>query len=235
MIQIFWQRNPDNTKITLIAGDNEPSILQGHKLQVDIGYDKTELTSTWEKGILYECNTDQCNSISQLKRLLSSLMITDNLYQLTYLLNPVLPFQGEWCYRGSNVTFEECDTTIPTSSCKQCILSGMINQTRTELCATCSSKDPDKGVLSHQMLFNMIDRTKTTFWLIMCGREDCNTPAVGDSIRQKSDISFDFDKFFHTDNKSTSILSMNKMTLLCVDFRIKVCDYFKFSRIITTT
>jgi hypothetical protein len=222
LIQVFWQRDPDNTKISSVADNEEQSILPGHILQVDIGFDKSGSILMWEKGIIYECPTDQCNSLSQLKRILSSLMINDSLSQLTYLLDPVKPFQGQWCYRGSNVTFEECDTTIPISSCKQCTLSGMINQTRTELCATCSTDDFDRSVLSHETRFNMIDRTNSTFWLITCGRENCNMPPIGDSIREKSYISFDFDKFFHTDNKSTSVLSISKITLSFVVFFLKL-------------
>ncbi|CAF0832102.1 unnamed protein product [Rotaria sordida] len=160
--------------------------------------------------------------MNQLKRLLNSLKMNDTLYYLTYLLNPIMPFQGQWCYRGSNVTFAECNITIPISSCTQCTLSGLINQTRTELCATCLTNSPDKTGLSHEMIFNMTERTYSTLWLLNCGRENCNTPAVSGSIREKSYIYFDFDEFFNIDNKSISILSMNKMTLFFIIFLIKI-------------
>ena len=125
--------------------------------------------------------------------------MNDTLGELTHLLEPIKPFQGEWCYRDSNATFQECDTTIPISSCKQCTLNGMINQTKLELCATCSTYNFNETSLSHGVIFNMRDRTNIDFWLIDCERESCNTPAVGDSIRNKSYMYFDYDKFFNTD------------------------------------
>ncbi|CAF4092707.1 unnamed protein product, partial [Rotaria sp. Silwood1] len=57
----------------------------------------------------------------------------------------------------------------------------MINQTRTELCATCLTDAPDKTGLSHRMIFNMTERTNSTTWLLNCERENCNTPAVGEN------------------------------------------------------
>ncbi|CAF0870664.1 unnamed protein product [Rotaria sordida] len=103
--------------------------------------------------------------MNQLKHLLNSLKMNDTLYQLMYLLNPVMPFQGQWCYRGSNVTFAECNITIPISSCTQCTLSGLINQTRTELCATCLTNSPDKTGLSHETIFNRIEKVKSILYL----------------------------------------------------------------------
>ncbi|CAF3271993.1 unnamed protein product, partial [Rotaria sp. Silwood2] len=177
-IEIFWQRDPDKSTIELVAEDTKKSASTDHSLFVNAGFENPGARPMWEKVVLYECTTDQCNSLNQLKRLLNSLKMNDSLYQLTYLLNPVKPFQGQWCYRGSNATFDECNITIPSSSCTRCTLSGMINQTRTELCATCSTDDFDKTGLSHGMIFNMTERTFSTTWLLNCGRENCNTPTV---------------------------------------------------------
>ncbi|CAF5021841.1 unnamed protein product, partial [Rotaria sp. Silwood1] len=58
----------------------------------------------------------------------------------------------------------------------------MINQTKTELCATCLTDAPDKTGLSHRIIFNMTERTNSTTWLLNCGRENCNTPVVGENV-----------------------------------------------------
>ncbi len=108
-ILVLWQRDPDNTKIALIADTSMKAVSTEHQLQVDVGY-QTKISSkpTWAKQIIYQCNTDQCNSLSQLKVLLSALTVNESLDELLYLLNPVKPFHGEWCYRASNLTFEKC-------------------------------------------------------------------------------------------------------------------------------
>jgi len=213
LIQIIWQRNPHATRIILIAEDNMKAASSSHKLDVEIGYENIREISIWEQAILYQCNTDQCNSLSQLKLILSSLTMNDNLIDLVYLLSPVQPFQGEWCHRSSNATFQKCDTTIPNNLCIQCELTGIMNQTRTEVCATCLTENPGNYILAYAKAFNMIDRTYSATWLIICGRENCNTPINGDKIREKSYIDFDFNKFL---NNETVILSMNKMALLFI-------------------
>ncbi|CAF3475077.1 unnamed protein product [Rotaria sp. Silwood2] len=220
-VQIIWKRDPDNTKITLVAADTKTLASTEHNLVLTVGYENDGSVPQWEKVLTYECFTDQCNSLSQLKRLISSLIMNDTLYELLYLLNPVKPFQGEWCYRGSNASFEKCDTTVSNSSCKQCILHEMINQTNTELCATCSIDDPYRTELSHGMTFNMVDRTNFSVLIVICERKDCNTATVGNTIRNKSYFYFDFDKFFNTD-KSASVLSMNKLILLMIVLFIKL-------------
>jgi hypothetical protein len=198
---VLWQQDPYNTKIALIAETNTKAISTQHKLQVDVGY-QTKISSTpmWAQQIIYQCNTDLCNSLSQLKLLLSALIVNESLHELAYLLIPVKPFHGEWCYRGSNATFEKCDTTIPISLCTQCELTGMMNQTGTELCATCSTEDPDNSLLVYEKTFNMTDRTNSSIWAIRCGRENCNTPVISDSIRKKCSIYFDFTKFLNNEN-----------------------------------
>ncbi|CAF0842798.1 unnamed protein product [Rotaria sordida] len=161
--------------------------------------------------------------MNQLKRLLNSLKMNDTLYQLTYLLNPIMPFQGQWCYRGSNVTFAECNITIPISSCTQCTLSGMVNQTRTELCATCLTNSPDKTGLSHGMIFNMTERIYSTLWLLNCERENCNTPAVsGTSCNNENSI---FKSIQLNINKSNLLSNLTTITAsLAQDYH---CDIYE--------
>jgi hypothetical protein len=220
LIQIIWQRNPHNTRIVLVAEGNIKAASSNHKLDIEVGYENEGQISIWEQALLYQCNTDQCNSLSQLKLLLSSLTMNDKLIDLVYLLSPIQPFQGEWCYRGSNATFQKCDTTIPNNLCIQCELTGIMNQTRTEVCATCAAENPTSNyILAYGKTFYMADRTYSATWLITCGRESCNTPTNGDKIREKSYIDFDFNKFL---NNETAILSMNKMALFFIMFFMKL-------------
>jgi hypothetical protein len=199
-IVVLWQRNPDNTKIALIADTNMKAGSTEHQLQVDVGYQtKTSSIPTWAKQIIYQCNTDRCNSLSQLKLLLRALIVNESLHELAYLLNPVKPFHGEWCYRDSNATFDKCNTTIPVSLCTLCELTGTMNQAGTELCATCSTADPDQALLVYEKTFNMTDQTNFSIWDILCGRPNCNTPAVSDSIRRKSYIHFNFTTFLNNE------------------------------------
>lgn len=204
-IMVLWQRNPDNTRITLVAGPNMTTAPPTqHQLQVFVGYETGgSSTPMWIKQVIYQCYTDQCNSLSDLKSLLRALTVNESLYELTYLLNPVKPFHGEWCYRDSNVTLETCNTTIPVSLCTQCSLVETMNEGKVELCATCSTEEPENALLIYEKTFNMTDRTDFSMWAILCGRESCNTPAIGDSIHEKCSISFDFTKF--TNNETITI------------------------------
>ena len=72
-----------------------------------------------------------------------------------------------------------------------------MSEAGTELCATCSTEEPRQSIIAYQKSFNMADRTNSSNWIIFCERENCNTPAVGESIRQKSYIDFNFSTFLH--------------------------------------
>ncbi len=83
-----------------------------------------------------------------------------------------------------------------------------MNQARIEACATCSTADSDQSLLLYEKTFNMTDRTNSSTWGIICGRPSCNTPAIGDGIRKKSYIYFNFTKFL---NNKTVVESGNKI------------------------
>lgn len=197
-ISVVWLRDPDRTQITLFGlpyMDAEPS---SEQLDAAVGYQmKITPTVAWAKQIIYRCNTERCNNLTRLKPLLSALVVNDSLHDLEYLLKPVQPFHGEWCYQGKNGTFNDCNTTIPISSCTQCDLVATMGQAGPEYCATCLTGGSGFVLLFHQKIFNMSDRTNSSDWEIRCEREGCNTPAIGDSIRNKSYISFDFNKFLN--------------------------------------
>jgi hypothetical protein len=223
-ITVSWEQNPNRTVIELIADNNTKAGSIEHQLQVDVGYVselETSPTPRWTKNINYQCNTNQCNSLSQLKRLLQALIVNDSLDDLTYLLKPVEKFQGKWCYRGSNITSGKCNTTIPVSSCTQCEVSATMNQAGTELCATCSTEYPSQSILKYQKTFNMTDRTNSSTCYILCGRENCSTPAVTANIREKIYIGFNFTTFLNAGSANTTFLnagSVNKINSLCMFF-----------------
>jgi hypothetical protein len=95
----------------------------------------------------------------------------------------------------------------------------MSNQTRTELCTKCSTEDVHEPFVAYGKIFNMMNQTSSTIWMILCERENCNTPAIGDRIRERSSIYFDFNKFF---SNGADFLSMNKLVLFFMFFFIKL-------------
>jgi hypothetical protein len=218
-IEVQWKRSPESTKIILTSKTGEQPVSPDHKLQAEIGYETKGSISIWEQVIIYQCYTDRCNSLSQLKRLLSSLTVQDDLADLTNLLIPVVPFQGQWCFRYSNETFDQCDTTISNDSCTQCQFIGKMNQTGIELCATCSIEHSIRNLIGYEMTFNLTDRTSFSSWMIVCEQDSCNTPAIGEKIRQKSYIDLDYDKFFQN---RIERLQINKIFLLFIIFLLKL-------------
>jgi hypothetical protein len=199
-IFVLWERDPNNTIIELDADSNIKPESTQDQLGVSVGY-VMEISSIprWVQAVFYACNTDKCNSLSQLKLLLQALTVNDSLGDLTYLLKPVKQFQGKWCYRGSNTTSDKCNTTIPVSLCTQCVVSATMDQAGTELCATCSTDDDDHFLLAYHKSFNITDQTNSSSWGIHCGRKNCNTPAVSASIREKSYIDFNFPTFLNNE------------------------------------
>jgi RNA polymerase subunit RPABC4/transcription elongation factor Spt4 len=215
---IIWQQNPNKTEITVSAEDTKNSVSTDHELDVAVGFDNTDSILKWEKVVVYTCSTKECNSFDQLKRVLASLTVTDNLDNLTSIIKPQEPFQGRWCDRASNATFDDCNITVPVTACTQCSLIGQITQTKTEVCATCLTSGTDSNFLTYAVVINMIDRTHATNWEIQCQAERCNSLTNGDLIRQQSEIDFDFLKFFNAGNKLTSLSTMVKMAWIFIIF-----------------
>jgi len=65
-----------------------------------------------EHSFNYFCSTDKCNDINTFKRLLQSVIITDQFIDLKDLLEPVKPFDGHWCFMFSNQIASEYDTEV---------------------------------------------------------------------------------------------------------------------------
>ena len=221
VIQVEWKRGLESTKIALIAETSEQPAPPEHSLQAEVGYVAEGSISIWEQVIIYQCHTDRCNSLNQLKRLLSSLTIHDDLADLTTLLVPVVPFQGQWCSRFSNSTFYPCNTTVSNESCTRCQLIGQMDRTGIELCATCSVEESERSGLGYEITFDLTSRTSFSNWMIVCARDGCNAPEMGERIRQKSYIDLDYEKFFRN---RTERLQINEILLLFIGLMMKIFE-----------
>ncbi|UJR32847.1 hypothetical protein I4U23_020309 [Adineta vaga] len=220
-VTLIWQKNPEQTQITTNGAEGRKSVLNQHMLDVTIGFENKLSTTKWEKIIIYECTTNECNHFNQIKRLLNSLTIIDELDQIKDIITPQEPFQGQWCEQGSNATFIECGTKIPDDKCKICSLGVERNQTGIEFCATCLTENDGDNFLSRSVMINMIDRTRTDVWQLQCRSNKCNSLSNGELIRQKAQIDFDFVKFFNNGHRLISFVSMNIMFLIYMVFMIE--------------
>ncbi len=220
-IDLIWNRTPVKTQIGLSGKGDEKSIDAEHTLVTNVNVENKNLSIIWTRTISYICSTDKCNSLSALKGVLDSLTLNDTLHELVDLLQRKEPFEGNWCKFSTNGTLFECATEISPASCKQCSFQGISNHGVVELCANCLEDDIGETFLSHEVNFNMTDRTRDDHWILECGFENCNTYDNGNLVRQKSTSDFDFEKFLDGNNKSISLSSISKTVLLFVVFCIK--------------
>jgi hypothetical protein len=222
IIDVIWGRNPDKTDINLAPRGDGKSELSEHELNTNIELAYNGSQYEWSQSISYMCSTDQCNSLTELKRILSSLTLNDKFQDLEDLLKMEEPFDDSWCLFFANTTTLECaTTTIPPATCKECSFEGFTNNGAWEICANCLTYDIGNTFLSHEVDFNMTGRTRADHWIMECQSKDCNTPNNGNRIRQKSTSNFDFVKFLDGRNKSTTLSLISKFTLLFVVFIVK--------------
>ncbi|CAF0755420.1 unnamed protein product [Adineta ricciae] len=205
---ILLQKNRDSTQITVNCANDPRVIPNNHALDISVGIEYENSILRWEKVIIYTCTTNECNSYSEIKRVMNALTVTDTLDQITNMIIPQKPFQSKWCDRRSNATFDKCDNTIPDTDCRRCSLGAETNQTGTEVCATCRTGDEENYYLSRSAIFNMTERTRTDIWQIECQSDQCNSQSNGERIKQNAQVDFDFAKFFNNGYVFSSILSM---------------------------
>ncbi|CAF0845391.1 unnamed protein product [Rotaria sordida] len=220
-IDVIWHRKPDKTEITLSARDNERSIYNEHNLYTVVNLENKNSNFIWTRSISYTCSTHNCNSFIVLKRLLNSLTLNDYFHELEYLLKREEPFDGNWCWFKGNTTSLECAVSIPSKSCKGCFFQGISRGNATEICATCLQDDIGETALSHEVDFNMTDRTRIDHWILECKSRNCNIENNGYLIRQKSISNFDFIKFLDNTNNSNILSSIKKILLFFIVFLIK--------------
>ncbi|CAF2419553.1 unnamed protein product [Rotaria sp. Silwood2] len=221
-IDVIWHRKPDKTEITLSTRENPRTINNEHNLFTDASLENKNSNFVWTRSISYTCSTNYCNSLTVLKRLLNSLTSNDSFNELEYLLKIEEPFDGNWCWFEKNITSLECAASIPPESCKGCFFQGKSRVSSIEICASCLQDDIGETALSHEVDFNMTDRTRTDHWILECKSRNCNTKTNGNLIRQKSTSDFDFIKFLDDANNSNILSHMSKIMLLVIVFLIKL-------------
>ncbi|CAF3425008.1 unnamed protein product [Rotaria sp. Silwood1] len=220
-IDVIWHRKPDKTELTLSTKDNPRAIYNEHNLNTINSLENKNSNFVWTRSISYTCSTNYCNSLTVLKRLLNSLILNDYFNELEYLLNREEPFDGNWCWFKKNMTSLTCVIVIPPESCKACFFQGVSRRNSIEICETCLQDDIGETALSHEVDFNMTDRTRIDHWILECKSRNCNTENNGDLIRQKSTSNFDFIKFLDDANNPNILSSMRKIILLFIVFFIK--------------
>ena len=218
IIDVIWHRNPNKSQIAFKVRDIGRSAYTEHNLYTNVNLENKNSNFVWTRSISYMCSTDHCNSLIVLKHLLDSLTLNDHFYELEYLLKKEEPFNSNWCSFKKNTTSFECAILIPSKSCKGCSFHGMGFHNSIEICVNCLSYDINETFLSHEVDFNITDRTRVDNWILECQSNSCNTEDNGDLIRQKSESNFDFGKFLDANNKSITFASTNKILLLFIAF-----------------
>ncbi|CAF0828561.1 unnamed protein product [Adineta steineri] len=212
-MDVIWSRNPDKTKIELHARGDGRSVSVDHSLVTNVEMENQNSTLIWNRGISYICSTNQCNSLFNLKRILESVTLSDSFNEIEYLLKSDEPFDGNWCKFSTNYTSSDCNIDIPPAACQECFFQGLSDHSPVQLCSNCLPFDTDESFITHEVNFNMTDRTRSEHWMLECRFKDCNTYDNGNMVRQKSIADFDFAKFLD-DNNSTTLSSTSEVTTL---------------------
>ena len=213
IIDVIWNRNPDRTQIALVARDDSRSAaLIEHTLSGNINLENKNNQLLWTKSISYTCSTDQCNSLLTLKRLLASLTMKDDLFDLGSLLIREITFDGR-CWFWTNSTILECSTVIPAAPCKQCSFQGIGQNGVVDICANCLLDDIGETFLLHEVNFELINRTRADHWVLECQSKNCSTIENGNRILQKSTFDFDFAQFLNHANRMSA---WNIAFVLCI-------------------
>ncbi|CAF1210199.1 unnamed protein product [Rotaria magnacalcarata] len=215
-IDLIWQLQPQQTQIALSTRDDDRSTFNEHSLSTFVSLESKDSNFIWTRSISYTCSTDNCNSLTTLKRLLNSLTLYDYFDSLKDLLRKETPFNGTWCLFKANTTWLECALSIPPESCKECSFQGMSVQGSIEICLNCLQDDIGETSITHEVDFNIADRTRLDHWILECQFNKCNFDNNGDLIRQKSISNFDFAKFLDTHNQASIFLSISKIVLVFI-------------------
>ena len=221
LMDIIWNPKSNMTQIGFSSGGDEKSIGIEHSLVTEVRLEKNSSDLIWTRGISYMCSTDKCNDLSELKRILDSLTLNDNLKDLEYLLKNDEPFDGNWCHFSTNDNSSECNIDIPPDTCEVCSFQGKSDHGPIRFCSNCFPFDIGERSISYEVDFNMIDRTRSDHWILECRFKSCNTYENGNMVLEKSVVKFDFKKFLDGNNRSTNLLSINKISLLFIVFFMK--------------
>ncbi|CAF1624540.1 unnamed protein product [Adineta ricciae] len=149
----------------------------------------------------YSCSSDRCNDINTFKRILYSLIITDQFNDIKNRLIPVEPFDGHWCLMFSNKTsIDTCSEKIPVdpTDCKQCSTRYLQDSEGNRICAGCFTDRFLLPSITRLIEFNITGRTTNDRSFIECQSKNCNGVETMQLIREKSTIRFNYDQFLNT-------------------------------------
>jgi hypothetical protein len=210
-MDIRWQLSFNRTSIDILPDDDDQiQVSLRHTLLATAILSGVQVSTQLHSSILYRCSTDRCNDLDQLKRLMQSLTLINNLIELDEQLESSLPFDGHWCVLSANQTDTDCAplSDIDPATCKQCFAKLTSQASTTKVCASCITTSIEQDAfIETNVLFNIDDRTRSQNWSIYCQAPNCNALNTGDLIHQKSTIIFDFNRFFNqTINKQQRII-----------------------------
>jgi hypothetical protein len=202
-ITVTWD---ENINITIIAvGAQNSSSMQ------NVSQDTLIPTALVEAGpyggppffahnLIFSCmSTDQCNNESNLKKILSSLVIEDKFREeLLPLIQVVYPFNPKpaACFNFTNAT-SYCPP-VDLDNCQRCEISiDQLYLTDGEVCATCHRNSVNVNTVIHSVTFLLNNRTQLNDHVQLdCQLKGCNSLANIHKIYNASNITFDFGKFF---------------------------------------
>lgn len=224
VIAVQWYLFSNQTEVSFVVDARKRGVAPSdHTVTIDMAFGKDGLDDQVQHSLYYFCSEDKCNGASQLKRLLQSLTLKDQLMDLKALLQPSAQFDGNWCLLFANQTAEPCEipTTVDPTNCKQCSTQYTTESGVETLCAGCYTDAVKTEFLAREILFNLTDRTLIENRKINCRSEQqCNSVHTGDLIRQKSTIEFDFARFLNASNRNNPLSFFNGIALGLVVFVI---------------
>ncbi|UJR32849.1 hypothetical protein I4U23_020311 [Adineta vaga] len=204
-IRVTWTQNPNQTSIILLAGSERQAVSGRHNLENTITLTNNGTKTQWENSIFYICSSEQCNSLTMLKRLLRSLTSEDKFHTLSDLLDLNTQFQGSFCNFFANSSIS-CETEMDPNTCKQCATQEYIQSKSIEVCSNCVMDNVIENFITRQVKFFIDKQERHDLWMIECQKKDCNAIETGDLIREKSNIDFNFNYFLNSSKKLDNIL-----------------------------
>ncbi|CAF3978179.1 unnamed protein product [Adineta steineri] len=222
-IDVYWHENPIRTEILLEAEGKKKEIDNLHMLYIDIGLEGDQ--PKLERGINYECATNDCNSLMILKNLLSSLTFNDKFEDLAPILYPTEPFDSHWCGSFSNSTSISCYINPSPELCHQCSITWMNTMNHTEICSVCDSPNILHSKIFRTVNFNMTNRVRYESREVQCRSKDCGLSNIIEEIGEKSTIIFDLDKFLNPTSHSMRTVS-NDFSKIIFTLILLIKKYF---------
>lgn len=222
VIDLTWTYTFDQSEISLGPGPElSPSSIVKPTLSASALLSGYGVIQQWQHSLRYECITDQCNNLEQLKRLLSSLMMLSNFTDVAGVLEPQTGFVGSWCLLQVNTTDSQCSPVSPDKiqDCKQCFTTLTNKARKDELCATCLITDPvQQDSLQKEVVFDLTSRTRTDKSSISCRSPNCGSLTIATRIRDRSQIELDFNAFLGNNVSNRSTFPSFLVTTLFVFF-----------------